>query len=79
MVLSARWGSHSVPIGPRELQPHARLIPHYPRVVPGRDNRSVSGVGLCTVIHQDLHPPGKHIADVADLTAVGTCDRLYVL
>ena len=80
MVLCARWDSHSVPIGPSELQPHTRLIPHYPRIVPGRDNRSVSGTGLRlrTIVHHDLHPPGKHIAHVVDLAAVGACDRLYV-
>src|SRR5664280_2991958 len=55
-----------------EVEYHARLIAHYPGVVPGRHVEGVAGTELALgpVVHSERHAALEHIADVLHLAGV---------
>src|SRR5918992_4536202 len=61
-----------VVVAARELDKHARLIPHAPGVVTRRQHHHVVGreLLLAAVIHDDVQPPGQDDGDVRQLAAL---------
>src|SRR3712207_9375954 len=64
-----------------EVDHFARFVAHDPGVMARLDTNDVARTSftLGSVVHHDLHPPGKHVEEVRRLTAFGTCDRLHML
>src|SRR4249919_2731388 len=64
-----------------EVDEDACLLADGPGVVPGRDRDGVAGADLAlgSVVHDDVHPAGEHVAEMRGLAAVRLGERLDVL
>src|SRR6266508_3331523 len=64
-----------------EVNSHARLVTHCPRIVSGRDVRGIAraDLALSAILHHNLHPARKHVEQMRRLATVGLSDWLHML